>query len=73
MSAGQEYERNQRQKATACREESPQQVDAGGTRMMDNALWIPKRAVDLQLLLCVEAHCRYAGHKSFEAKLGRIR
>jgi hypothetical protein len=27
-----------------------QQVDAGGLRMMNNAPWIPERAVELQLL-----------------------
>jgi hypothetical protein len=42
-------------------------------RMMKNALWIPKRAVELQLRLCVEAHCRSAGHRVYEAKLGAIK
>jgi Integrase zinc binding domain len=41
--------------------------------MMNNALWIPERAVELQLRLCVEAHCRSAGHKAYEATLGAIK
>jgi hypothetical protein len=40
--------------------------------MMNNALWIPERAVELQLRLCVEAHCRSAGHRAFKATLGAI-
>jgi Integrase zinc binding domain len=50
----------------------PQQVDAGGMRMMNNALWIPERAFELQRPLCVEAHCRSAGHRLYEATLGAI-
>jgi Integrase core domain/Integrase zinc binding domain len=41
--------------------------------MMNNALWIPERAVELQLRLCVEAHCRSAGHRSYGATLGAIK
>jgi Integrase core domain/Integrase zinc binding domain len=41
--------------------------------MMDNALWIPERAVELQLRLCVEAHCRSAGYRAYEATLGAIK
>jgi Integrase zinc binding domain len=41
--------------------------------MMNNALWIPERAVGLQLCLCVEGHCRSAGHKSNEASLRAIK
>jgi hypothetical protein len=41
--------------------------------MMDNALWIPERAVEMQLRLCVEAHCRSAGHGAYEATLGTIK
>jgi Integrase zinc binding domain len=41
--------------------------------MMNNALWIPERAVELQLSLCVEAHCRSAGHRAYEATLGAIK
>jgi hypothetical protein len=51
-----EYERCQQSNATACQEVPPQKVEAGGMRMMNNALWIPERAVELQLHLCVEAH-----------------
>jgi Integrase zinc binding domain len=40
---------------------------------MNNALWIPERAVELQLRLCVEAHCRSAGHRVYEATLGAIK
>jgi Integrase zinc binding domain len=48
-------------------------VDAGGMRMMNNALWIPERAVELQLRLCVESHCRSAGNRAYEATLGAIK
>jgi hypothetical protein len=41
-----EYELCQQIKATDRREEPPQQVDAGGMRMTNNALWIPERAVE---------------------------
>jgi Integrase zinc binding domain len=57
----------------ARQEVPPQQVDAGGMRMMNNALWIPERAVELQLRLCVKAHCHYAGHRAYEATLGAIK
>jgi hypothetical protein len=42
-------------------------------RMMNNILWIPERAVDLQLHSCVEAHCRFAGYREYEAGLGSIK
>jgi transposase InsO family protein len=54
----------------AHQEVPPQQVDAGGMRMMNNALWIPERAVELQIRLCVEAHCRSAGHRAYKATIG---
>jgi hypothetical protein len=57
-----EYERCQQSNATAGQELPPQQVDAGGMRMIKNALRIPERAVEVQLRLCVEARCRSAGH-----------
>jgi hypothetical protein len=57
----------------ARQEEPPQQVDAGGMGMIKNALWIPERGVELQLRLCVEAHCRSAGHRAYEATLGAIK
>jgi Integrase core domain/Integrase zinc binding domain len=57
----------------ARQEVPPQQVDAGGMRMMDNALWIPERAVELQIRLFVEAHCRSAGHRAYEVTLGAIK
>jgi hypothetical protein len=44
QSAINEYERFQQRNATARQEVSMQQVDAGGMRMMNNALWIPERA-----------------------------
>jgi hypothetical protein len=72
-SAVNEYERCQQSNATACKEVSPQLVGAGGMGMMNNALWIPERAVELQLRLCVEAHCRSARHKAYEATLGAIK
>jgi RNase H-like domain found in reverse transcriptase len=59
-----EYERCQQGNAMAWQEVPPQQVDAGGMRMMNNALWILERAVELQLRLCAEAHCRSAGHRA---------
>jgi Integrase zinc binding domain len=59
--------------ATAGQEVPPQKVDAGGMRMMNNALWIPKYAVELQIRLCVEAHCRSAGHRAYQATLGAIK
>jgi hypothetical protein len=73
QSAVDEHERCQQGNAMARQEEPPQQVDAGGMRMMNNALWIPERAVELQLRLCVEAHCRSAGHRAYEATLGAIK
>jgi Integrase zinc binding domain len=73
QSAVDEYERCQQGSAMARQEVSPQQVDAGGMRMMNNALWIPERAVELQLRLCVEAHCCSAGHRAYEATLGAIK
>jgi hypothetical protein len=42
-------------------------------KMMNNELWIPDRAVELHLRLCVEAHCRSAGHGAYEATLGAIK
>jgi hypothetical protein len=73
QSAVNEYERCQQGNATARQEVPPQQVDAGGMRMINNALWIPERAVELQLRLCVEAHCRSAGHRAYEATLSAIK
>jgi hypothetical protein len=73
QSAVNEYERFQQINATARQEVSPQRVDAGGMRMMNNALWIPDRAVGLQLRLCVEAQCRSEGHRAYEATLGAIK
>jgi hypothetical protein len=73
QSAVDEYERCQQGSAMARQEVSPQQVDAGGMRMINNALWIPERAVELQLRLCLEAHCRSAAHRAYEATLGAIK
>jgi Integrase zinc binding domain len=73
QSAVDEYERCQQDNAMARQEVPPQQVDAGGMRMMNNELWTPERAVELQLSLCVEAHCRSAGHRAYEATLGAIK
>jgi Integrase core domain len=73
QSAFDEYERYQQSNATACQEVPPQQVDAGGLRMMNNALWIPERAVESKLRLCVEAHCRSAERRAYEATLGAIK
>jgi hypothetical protein len=73
QSAVNEYERCQQDNAMARQEVPPQQVDAGGMRVMNNALWIPERAVELQLRLCVEAHCRSSGHRAYEATFGAIK
>jgi Integrase zinc binding domain len=40
---------------------------------MDYALWIPERAVKLQLRLCVEAHGRSSEHRAYVATLGAIK
>jgi hypothetical protein len=60
-----EYERCQQSNATAGQEVPPQRFDAGGMRMINNALWIPESAVELQLRLRVEAHCRSAEHRAY--------
>jgi Integrase core domain/Integrase zinc binding domain len=73
QSAVYEYERCQQINAMARQEAPPQQVDAGGMRMINNALWIPECAVELQLRLCVEAHCRSAENRAYEATLGAIK
>jgi hypothetical protein len=73
QSAVDEYERCQQGNTMAGQEVPPQQVDAVGRRMMKNSLWIPEFAVELQLRLCVEAHCRSAGHRAHEATLGAIK
>jgi hypothetical protein len=73
QSAVNECERCQQGSAMARKEVPPQQVDAGGMRMMNNALWIPERAVELQLRLCVEAHCRSAGLRAYEVTLCAIK
>jgi Integrase zinc binding domain len=73
QSAVYEFERCQQGSAMARQEVPPQQVDAGGVRMINNALWIPERAVEQQLRLCIEAHCRSAGHRAYEATLGAIK
>jgi hypothetical protein len=73
QSAVNEYERCQQGSAVARQEVPSQRVDAGGMRMMNNALSIPERAVELQLRLCVEAHCSSAGHRAYEATLGAIK
>jgi Integrase zinc binding domain len=73
QSAVDEYERCQQGNAMARQEVPPQQVDAVGMRLMNNALWIPERAVELQLRLFEEARCRSAGHKAYEARLGAIK
>jgi hypothetical protein len=68
-----EHERCQQGNSMARQEVPQQQVDTGGMRMMNNALWIPEHAVELQLRLCVEAHCHSAGHRAYEATLGAIK
>jgi Integrase zinc binding domain len=73
QSSANEYERCQQSKATAGQEAPPQQVDAGGMRMMNIALWIPECAIELQLCLCVEAHCHSAGYRAYEVMLGAIK
>jgi hypothetical protein len=53
QSAVNESERCQQGNAMAWQEVSSQQVDTGGMRIMNNALWIPDDAVELQLRSCV--------------------
>jgi Integrase zinc binding domain len=73
QSAFNEYERYQQSNAMARQEGPPQKVDAGGMRMMNNAPWIPERAVEQRLRLCLEALCRSAGHRAYEATPGAIK
>jgi hypothetical protein len=73
QSAVYEYERFQQGNAMARQELPPQKVGASGMKMMNNALWIPERAVELQLRLCVEARCRSAGHRAHKTTLGAIK
>jgi hypothetical protein len=73
QSAVNENERCQQRNATARQELSQKLVDASGMKMMNSALWIPERAIELQLRLCVEAHCRSAGHRAYEDMLGSIK
>jgi hypothetical protein len=73
QSAVDEYDRFQKSNATARHEVPPGQVDAGGMRMMNNALCIPECAVELKLRLCVKAHCCSAGLRAYEATLGAIK
>jgi hypothetical protein len=49
-----EYERCQQSNSIARREVPPQHVDSGSLRMMNNALRISERAIELRLRLCVE-------------------
>jgi hypothetical protein len=42
-------------------------------RMMNSALWIPHHAVELHLRMCMEAHCRSAGHIAYGVTLGAIK
>jgi hypothetical protein len=73
QSAVDEYERCQQGSAMARQEVPPQQVDVGGMRMMNNALWIPVCAVELQLSLCMEAHCCSTRHRAYEETLCAIK
>jgi hypothetical protein len=41
--------------------------------MISNALRIPERAVEPQVRLCVDAHCRSARHRAYEATLCAIK
>jgi hypothetical protein len=40
---------------------------------MGKSLWIPERAIELQIRLCVEAHCLSVGHRAYEGMLGAIK
>jgi hypothetical protein len=73
QSAVNEYERYQQVNAPDRREGPPQHVDAGGMRMVNNALLILARAVELKQHLCLRAHFHSAGHRAYEAKLGAIK
>jgi Integrase zinc binding domain len=41
--------------------------------MKSNALWIPDRALELQLRFCVETHYHSAGHRAYETTQGAIK
>jgi hypothetical protein len=73
QSAVDEFERCQQGSAVACQEVPPQQVDAGGMRMMNNALWIPEWAVELQLRSCVEATASLQGLERAKRRLAQSR
>jgi Integrase zinc binding domain len=73
QSAVNEFQRHHQGNATTRQEVPPQQIDAGDMRMMNNALRIPERAVEVQLRLYADAHCRSAGHRAYEATLGSIK
>jgi hypothetical protein len=73
MNEVQGYERKLNFKATTHGEEPPQKVEAGGMRMIKNALWIPEHAIELQLRLCIEAHHRFAVHRVREATIRSIK
>jgi hypothetical protein len=56
-------------KKTSNAEEQPVKVGTRGVRMVGDSMWVPAKAVDLQLRLCVEAHCGAGGHRGYNATL----
>jgi hypothetical protein len=72
QSAVNEYERCQHSNSTARQEVPPQQVDAGGMRMMNNALRIPERAVELQFV-CAWRHTAALQDTERKGRLAQLR
>jgi hypothetical protein len=60
-------------KSTRLSEEPPEAVGARGLRVVDGVIWIPAKSVDLQLRLCVEAHCGAGGHRGYNATFSVIK
>jgi hypothetical protein len=60
-------------KKTSNAEEPPVKVGIRGVLMVGDSMWVPTKAVDLQLRLCVEAHCGAGGHRGYKATLIAIK
>jgi Integrase core domain/Integrase zinc binding domain len=60
-------------KKTSNAEEPPVKVGTRGVRMVGDSMWVPAKAVDLQLSLCVEAHCGAGGHRGYKETLIAIK
>jgi Integrase zinc binding domain len=60
------------EKIVALNEEPPVNIGSRGLRMIDGAIWVPEKAVDLQLRMCVETHFEAGGHRGFQATYGAV-